>query len=88
MNEETKPVEPVVALEVPVTEPVVATEVPIVGEVIAPVPVDATPAELVVVVYNGQQVVKHLGQFQTDGAELCELADGSTTYVPKSILGA
>ena len=85
-------VEPVVVPEVPITEPVVVPEVPVVepvvGEVIPTAPIDSTPAEPVVVMYNGQQVKYRQGTFDADGAELCELADGSTAFVPKSVLGA
>ena len=41
-----------------------------------------------VVMYNGQAVVKRFGLFDADQAEECELADGTTVFVPKSVLGA
>ena len=41
-----------------------------------------------VVMYNGQAVTKRLGLYDADGAQECELADGSTAFVPKSVLGA
>lgn len=37
--------------------------------------------------YNGQEIIERLGNFDADGAEECKLADGSTSFVPKSVLG-
>jgi hypothetical protein len=72
---------PVVDSTVPSVDPVVdaTASVPVVA-------VDSTPAP-VVIMYNGQVVKFRQGTFDADGAELCELADGSTAYVPKSVLG-
>jgi hypothetical protein len=67
-------VEPVVAPEVPVTEPVVES-------VVAPAP------GYVKLYYQQKEVVKRTGTVDANGDELCELEDGSTTYVPKSVLG-
>lgn len=71
------PVDPVVAPAVdPVVEPPVSVE-----------PTPIAPAEPVVIVYNGQVVSKRLGLYDADGAQECELADGTTAFVPKSVLG-
>lgn len=37
--------------------------------------------------YNGQDITERLGKFDADGAEECKLADGTTTFVPKSVFG-
>lgn len=37
--------------------------------------------------YNGQAIVERLGNMDADGAEECKMADGSTVFVPKSVLG-
>ena len=93
MSEETlvpeQPVvESVVTPEVPVTEPVVAPEVPVAPVVENPSVTPGVQPDQSVVMYNGQAVTKRLGLFDADGAQECELADGSTAFVPKSVLGA
>lgn len=47
----------------------------------------AVAAAPVKVFYNGQEVVERFGLFDADGAQECKLADGTTTFVPKSVLG-
>ncbi len=81
-------VEPVVAPEVPVVESAVEPELPVVPVVENPAVTLGVQPDKTVVMYNGQAVKLRQGTFDADGAELCELADGSTTYVPKSVLGA
>jgi hypothetical protein len=62
-------------------EPVVAPEVPVAEPVVAPA---LGPVKLY---YQSKEVVKRTGTVDANGDELCELEDGSTTYVPKSVLG-
>lgn len=80
------PVEAEVATETPTVEPAPIPELVVnqsgastIEDLIAATP--ATPF------YMGQEVKHRLGLFDADGAEECELADGTTVFVPKSILG-
>ena len=68
--------------------PVVDTSSTAPPPVVDPTPAPAPATTDTVITYNGQAVVKRFGLFDADGAEECELADGSTAFVPKSILGA
>lgn len=84
-NVEARPVDAVVGPTVDSQpEPAVEAETP------AP---EATPEASIApatetkLFYNGQEVVERLGVFDADGAEECKLADGTTAYVPKSVLG-
>lgn len=90
MNEEETPV----TEETPSEAAEVQSGVEVASEIAAE---DATVTETVVaqaveaapvtVFYNGQAVVERHGVFDADGAEECFMADGSTVYVPKSVLG-
>ena len=72
----------------PVVDPAPVSDVPVTPVVEDPAVTPGVQPDKTVVMYNGQAVVKRFGLFDADGAEECELADGSTAFVPKSVLGA
>lgn len=69
------------------TEEVTAPELPQVAPVEDGTITPGVTTDQTVVMYNGQAVTKRLGLFDADGAQECELADGTTAFVPKSVLG-
>lgn len=79
VDQTVPPVDAVPAESAPVVDPVPAVDPAVVEAAVAAAPVK--------VFYNGQEVVERFGLFDGEGAQECKLADGTTTFVPKSVLG-